>query len=156
MAYRTAICEKCEQWENEGTVVLAFPTESEFKKSEYYDGGDNVKGDPYASKAVWVGKNNVGRSYENWWICTPVHPLCTHSWQSYEPGQESLDDDIKDFGIDLLAEQAEENKKYRQNRDDKRRKSHFYSVGIYSECDCSCPEPISLEDWTEQYIRRID
>lgn len=115
MPYKPAMCEWCEGWENDGAIGIIFPSEEDFKDSEYYDGRDQVKGDPVASYAVWPGKNNVGRTPSDWWRCAVVHPFCSHGWEMIDPNQLELDEDFKDFGTELLAEQAEENKKYRFN-----------------------------------------
>ena len=141
------MCKHCLQWENEGTICLLFPSEADFKNSKYYNGEDNVKGDPIAKKAVWIGKNNIGRKNKDWWICTPVHPNCSHSWQSYDPDFQ-LDEDIKDFGIDLLAEQAEQNKRYRE-----RNKSEYAIELNYIEETCSCETDISIEEWVSNYLK---
>lgn len=290
------MCKHCLQWENEGTICLLFPSEADFKNSKYYNGEDNVKGDPIAKKAVWIGKNNIGRKNKDWWICTPVHPNClsvenrivtenglryyneikktdlvlslnpltleteyskirkiiqynysgslvhfnakgynlrttldhnmfiayedngifktefiqasdllnfktfyipdvrepskyieftkdnvstenyngivwcvdleknhifqyennnvygftgncSHSWQSYDPDFQ-LDEDIKDFGIDLLAEQAEQNKRYRE-----RNKSEYAIELNYIEETCSCENDISIEEWVSNYLK---
>ena len=163
MPYKPAMREWCEGWENDGAIGIIFPSEEDFKDSEYYDGRDQVKGDPVASYAVWPGKNNVGRTPSDWWRCAVVHPFCSHGWEMIDPNQLELDEDFKDFGTELLAEQAEENKKYRENRDKNRNKSHFYDNGIYRECNCSHPDytgadytgetGLNPESWVKEYLR---
>jgi len=148
-----AMCSFCEEHENKGTVVLLFVSEEDFKQSEHYDGEDNVKDDPYAEKAVWIGKNNFGRSFENYWICCPVHPNCSHSFETFSPQAEKFDED---FGLDLLAEQVDENKLYKEERDKiraSRTKSGFREIGIWVEKDCSCQEDEN-EIWLERYFKK--
>jgi len=47
-------------------------------------GSDIVK-DKYADYAIWVGKNNVGRKANDWWLAIPTHPHCTHYFQKIDP-----------------------------------------------------------------------
>ena len=152
-----AMCSFCEEHENKGTVVMLFPSEEDFKQSPYYDGEDNVKDDPIAEKAVWIGKNNHGRSFEDYWICCPVHPNCSHSFETYTPRQE--EDFDSDFGIDLLAEQAELNRQYEEekerSKDERLSKSElgYRKLGQWKEKDCSCQES-EYENiiWLKSYL----
>jgi hypothetical protein len=38
--------------------------------------------DPNTDIAIWLGKNNVGRKQQNWWICCPAHP---HNVATFQP-----------------------------------------------------------------------
>ena len=67
-------CEFCSDHWN--TTVMLFSSEDDFKKSEFYDGEDRVKGDSKTNIAVWPGKNNVGRDSNSYWLTAPMHPLC--------------------------------------------------------------------------------
>jgi hypothetical protein len=51
--------------------------------------------DKYAKYATWIGKNNVGRSMKNWWVCVLLHPNCTHRYDKFNPETEEWDDDVK-------------------------------------------------------------
>lgn len=80
-------CEFCsDHW---GTVVRTFSSYEEFEKSPFFGGEDTVINDPEAKIAVWVGKNNVGRNSNDWWLCAPVHVFCgcefdTHRFQKQD------------------------------------------------------------------------
>lgn len=39
-------------------------------------GDDQAEADGKSYRAVWAGKNNVGRSRAEWWPCVPAHPHC--------------------------------------------------------------------------------
>lgn len=85
-------CEFCQ--DNWNMVVRLFGSESEFKKSEFYGGGDTVINDPNGvTIAVWPGKNNVGRSNSNWWICAPVHPRCGCHFEEHSFSMEAPKED---------------------------------------------------------------
>lgn len=71
-------CDFCK--ENNDKILRLFPSEEDFKKSEFYGGGDILEGDKRAEYAVWPGKNNYDRNQANWWICAPVHPYCNHDY----------------------------------------------------------------------------
>ena len=55
---------------------------------------DKIK-DPYAKRAVWPGKNNVGRSESNWWIAIPMHPNCIHYWEEIDPTEQYWDEETE-------------------------------------------------------------
>lgn len=71
------ICDKCYEFLNK--TARLFMSEEEYQNSSHYGGGDRLINDPVADVAVWIGKNNVGRNYANWWLCAPVHPNCLSS-----------------------------------------------------------------------------
>jgi len=85
-------CEFCS--DNWNTIVRLFPSESDFKKSEFYGGGDKVINDPNGVEiAVWAGKNNVGKSASQWGICAPVHPNCGCTFEEHTFGFEEPKED---------------------------------------------------------------
>ncbi len=84
-------CPFCQGWK--GTVVRVFESYDDFASSPYYGGGDLVINDPHATRAVWPGKDNVGRPADDWWICIPVHPYCGCHWQPWSPPAEEDEDD---------------------------------------------------------------
>lgn len=84
-------CPFCQGWK--GTVVRVFESYDDFASSPHYGGGDFVINDPHATRAVWPGKDNVGRPANDWWICIPVHPYCGCHWQSWSPPAEKDEDD---------------------------------------------------------------
>lgn len=84
-------CPFCQGWK--GTVVRVFESYDDFASSPYYGGGDLVINDPHATRAVWPGKDNVGRPADDWWICIPVHPYCGCHWQPWSPPAEEEEDD---------------------------------------------------------------
>lgn len=84
-------CPFCQGWK--GTVVRVFESYDDFASSPYYGGGDLVINDPHATRAVWPGKDNVGRPTDDWWICIPVHPYCGCHWQPWSPPVEEDEDD---------------------------------------------------------------
>lgn len=102
-----------------------FASESEFKKSEFYGGSDDVINDPKAEKALWIGKNNVGRPYAEWWG-TPgaIHPYCSCMFRITETLVED-DFDEEDYSIEALkkAEMFHE--------------QGIVRTGIYTEHTCS-------------------
>ncbi|MBE7411430.1 MAG: hypothetical protein HS129_05085 [Leptospiraceae bacterium] len=89
-------CEFCSaHW---GTIIRVFEDEKEFEESPYYGGGDTVINDPNGVKiAVWAGKNNIGRSPEDFWLCAPVHVYCgceftNNAFRNSKSSNEELED----------------------------------------------------------------
>lgn len=56
--------------------------------------GDDKIQDANAQYAIWIGKNNVGRPMNDWWICIPLHPNGTHYWEEIDPEIEEWNKDI--------------------------------------------------------------
>lgn len=76
-------CDFC--LEHRGAVLMLFNSESDMMAHPAYTGGD--KGDELnpeladgAMYGVWAGKNNVGRSQSDWWLCAPAHPHCVDTY----------------------------------------------------------------------------
>jgi len=68
--------------------------------------------DPLADFLIWSGKTNVGRRHNEWWICCPTHPHCTHHWskinpefQEWDPTTESIE--LKEFGKSFNDEELD-------------------------------------------------
>lgn len=91
-------CEFCSShW---GTKIRIFKSYEDFEKSEFYGGEDKVINDANGvTIAVWTGKNNVGRSPDDWWLCTPIHPLCGCELDtfSFKKGSEPQDEELEDW-----------------------------------------------------------
>ena len=140
-------CEWCLAWE--GTVARVFASQAEFAASPYYGGGDTVVGDPHAEVAVWPGKNNVGRKPADWWICTPVHPNCSHGWLPWTP---PTDDTMPEEDLEAMTQDMESAFAAIGGRTAKS-KSATYRAGIWEEPTCACHghEP---ESWIDEYLRR--
>ena len=54
-------------------------------------GIDIIAGDSFAERAVWVGKNRIGKKDGNEWIVAPSHPNCTHVWKRINPQTQVYD-----------------------------------------------------------------
>jgi hypothetical protein len=74
---------QCIKWRGETVLLVDKPMEN-----------DKIQ-DPHAKYAVWIGKNNVGRNANNWWICIPQHPNCIHYWEEINPEEEYFDEDVQ-------------------------------------------------------------
>lgn len=56
--------EACNRWLGKIAKLVDEPMSSDIIK------------DKYAKYAIWEGKNNIGRTGRNQWMCIPVHPHC--------------------------------------------------------------------------------
>ena len=54
------------------------------KQAALLGGKDTIK-DKYAKRAIWIGKNRVGKGKSNVWIAISSHPECTHKWNRIIP-----------------------------------------------------------------------
>lgn len=75
-------CNKCKEFLGTILLVVDKPLPN-----------DKIK-DKHANKAIWIGKNNVGRDFNNWWPCFPLHPHCVHYPEEIDPEVEEWDDSI--------------------------------------------------------------
>ena len=94
-----ATCKYCDNFH--GTVVRIFDSEEAYRASGMASGEDGLE-DEHASKAVWPGKSNVGRSASNWWVCCPVHPNCGDEFMDWSPAAQEQEQ------IDWFADMPEE------------------------------------------------
>ncbi|HMV45747.1 MAG TPA: hypothetical protein PK079_23880 [Leptospiraceae bacterium] len=133
-------CSKC--LELTTYTYRVFSSEAEFKKSKYYGGEDDLIGDDKADKALWVGKNNVGRSYDSWWG-TPgaIHPYCSCM---FRVTQTMVDDDLGDDDEDYSVEAMQKGQVLHEQG--------LHRIGIFQEHTCS-HEPDSME-FIEYILRR--
>ncbi|TXI99677.1 MAG: hypothetical protein E6Q35_02330, partial [Chryseobacterium cucumeris] len=93
--HKPVTCERCMEWSSEGVIARLFPSYGAVTESEYFDGEDQLSGEPFASVAIWPGKSNAERgSMGSWWCCTPAHPNCSCHWIRFEPKEKEHDDEI--------------------------------------------------------------
>lgn len=149
------MCEYCREWEASQPILRVFASYAEFARSEYYAGGDLMQNDPYAEYAVWPGKTNANRHYSDWWICTPVHPNCNHSYQSWEPPDED-DYDFSEHFADLDRRMAERQQKAEEEYYGKSRIAPIEVRGVWHERTCACEDPVHDDrgSWVREYIAR--
>ena len=89
-------CDACDRFR--GRVARVFESESAFRRSEFYGGGDRLVNDPNAEFAVWSGKSNVGRRAADYHFCTPLHPNCGDTYHDHQP--QSVEDEHTDWWND--------------------------------------------------------
>ncbi len=149
------MCEYCREWEASQPILRVFASYAEFARSEFYAGGDLMQNDPYAEYAVWPGKTNANRHYSDWWICTPVHPNCNHSYQSWEPPDEE-DYDFSEHFADLDRRMAERQQKAEEEYYGKSRIAPMEVRGVWHERTCACEDPAHDDrpSWVREYIAR--
>ncbi|MBR31336.1 MAG: hypothetical protein CMN77_08470 [Spirochaetaceae bacterium] len=149
------MCEYCREWEASQPILRVFASYAEFARSEFYAGGDLMQNDPYAEYAVWPGKTNANRHYSDWWICTPVHPNCNHSYQSWEPPDED-DYDFSEHFADLDRRMAERQQKAEEEYYGKSRIAPMEVRGVWHERTCACEDPAHDDrgSWVREYIAR--
>ena len=75
--------EACNRWLGETVLLIDEPRDN-----------DRIKGDSFAKYCIWPGKDNIGRSKNNQWICIPIHPHCTHHWERVDPTLMEWDENI--------------------------------------------------------------
>lgn len=63
--------EACNKWLGKVAKLVDEPMSSDIIK------------DKYTKYAIWQGKNNIGRTSKNQWMCIPVHPHCFYSGNVY-------------------------------------------------------------------------
>lgn len=81
-----------------GTVARVFKSRDDFESSDYYGGDDSVINDPNGvTIAVWPGKNNVGRSPEDYWLCATSHPNCGCNFTNHAFRKTSSDEELEDW-----------------------------------------------------------
>ena len=165
-------CAKCEEWQAEAAVCRVFESEEAFRESEFNGGGDRVVDDSFADYAVWPGKNNVGRSFADYWICWPVHPNCScfcTPWQPKTEDRSIAEDDAairEAFGRTSdrdtarrarLAGQLERNKQRNRRMIEKEKAAPYGGLyvadGLQLATTCAHPGDDSSE-WTRHFLRR--
>lgn len=156
------MCDYCADWSSRQVVCMVFPSEQAFASSRYYNGGDSIKGDDYAEVAVWPGKTNANRHYDDWWICTPVHPNCSHSYKPFDP----VDVDEYDFKSIFDDVDAEIRSEQDQAYSDYRQKSSLpfspvHKTGVWHSETCACNHELvetNKTSWVREYLarRRLD
>lgn len=62
-------------------------------------GGDKFSGDKNTNIAVWPGKNNANLKFKNYQFCCPLHPNCSHEYESFtsEETEEDENDEISEI-----------------------------------------------------------
>ncbi|MCB1305052.1 MAG: hypothetical protein KDK37_12270, partial [Leptospiraceae bacterium] len=144
------MCDYCKDWSTHNPILRVFASYEEFARSPYYGGGDHVINDPYAEFATWPGKTNANRHFEDWWVCVPVHPNCSHGYQPYDPEESEYD-------FSDTFSKVEEEIRDEQDRAAETRKSAFYSIGVFQAATCACCDPSIHRpevSWTREYLSR--
>ena len=63
-------CAWCQEWTAERVLCRVFPSQGAMEESPWFAGEDMLEGEPNgATRGVWPGKTNAGRTTENW--CMP-------------------------------------------------------------------------------------
>lgn len=151
------ICDKCQEFLNKPARL--FMSEEEFKSSRHYGGSDVLIGDAHANIAVWIGKNNVGRSKSSWWYCAPIHPRCTHLYEEFTPKMKSIYSQDEDELDEIFGEGMEEftHNQMKNTHNDKGEQfwtAQKSSLVLWHEDDCSChaDEELDPGEWIESYL----
>ncbi|WP_125172457.1 hypothetical protein [Leptospira levettii] len=150
-------------------VARVFASYDDLQMFPGYAGGDNIKGDPHTSIAVWPGKTNAdkGSDSSNWWLCCPVHPWCSHHYVYFRPSTPVKDSLDTDEDEEAPSEDKDDFTSYLNERSkvlaQGRRGIHkggtakygvIYRNGVWEEKTCSCDSDYneSDEQWLSNYI----
>lgn len=131
-------------------------------------GGDKFSGDKNTNIAVWPGKNNANLKFKNYQFCCPLHPNCSHEYESFtsEETEEDENDEISEIFREGRIRDAKERLRtdeiFRQNVEANRERIRLekkygpiiksgviYKVGTWEEPTCA----MELESsWLSNYI----
>jgi len=156
--HKPVTCEKCMELASQGTIARLFPSYGAVTESEYFDGEDQLAGEPHASVAIWPGKSNAERgSMGSWWACTPLHPRCSCHWIRYEPEKKEYDDEISS----IFEHSRRRNVRHqdiitREYEKDRAKYKAILINGIWQEKTCACShehyQDQEENNWLPEYI----
>ncbi|UOG50866.1 hypothetical protein MAL00_19540 (plasmid) [Leptospira noguchii] len=166
-------CDKCLEFL--GQVARVFLSEEQLNDSQYmqtqglkYLGGDKISGDPITNIAVWPGKNNANLKFSDYWFCCPLHPNCSHEYETitFNENDEDEEDEISEIfregKIRDLKERLRTEEILKQNEEANRERIRLekkygpitksgviYKVGSWEEPTCAMEQESS---WLSNYI----
>lgn len=154
--HKPVTCERCMEFASQGTIARLFPSYGAVTESEYFDGEDQLSGEPHASVAIWPGKSNAERgSMGSWWACTPMHPQCSCHWIRYEPEKKEYDDEISS----IFEHSRRRNVRHqdiitKEYEKDRAKYKAILINGIWEEKTCACGHEHYQDEnnWLPEYI----
>ena len=137
-------CAWCQEWTAERVLCRVFPSQGAMEASPYFAGEDLLEGEPNgATRGVWPGKTNAGRSTANWWVCLPSHPRCSGFWEPWEPPEGRSKETIEaDESFDRAFARVFG-------------KSTAFETGVWRECTCASEDDDQVVAWTRDYLRSM-
>ncbi|AXR66653.1 hypothetical protein [Leptospira mayottensis] len=168
---RPVSCDKCLEFK--GLVARVFISEEHLNDPQYMQslglkflGGDKFSGDPITNIAVWLGKNNANLKFKDYQFCCPLHPNCSHEYETFTFKETDEDDEVSEIFRQGKIRDAKERLRtdeiFKQNMEANRERIRLekkygpitksdviYRVGTWEEPTCAMePE----RSWLSNYI----